>query len=222
MDDKSFDHGRILSQIQLPLPKSSYTYSDLLSLVKPKGATLLVQGLRDRLFVPPYTNIDVTQPENLIHAGKITPADREITWGEFSGPDVSRKFRALGRLWTDIHIDSTTQSSGGIKRAIFEDGELIEMPPILQEWMSSADFTKVSSRPKLEDINIGVDFFVFNHNGVRSNKPQMYLVDKDGKAIILVNEQDPKSSLRVREMTVAGMAKQPAALAMREFKGVKA
>ena len=63
-----------------------------------------------------------------------------------------------------------------------------------------------------------VHFFMYERAGVREDMPQMYIVDADGKSIIIANRAEQPRCVRVREITVEGKAKQPAAQAMRAFK----
>ncbi|CAG8960148.1 hypothetical protein HYFRA_00010627 [Hymenoscyphus fraxineus] len=106
----TFDGGLILSQTpphEIPVRAHKTTYHQLLSDITPKAASLLLQGLRDGLYIPPL--IDVSPfyaPEqkgenNSVvqwkKAPKITGKDSEINWGWSIGALIRRQ-NALGRL----------------------------------------------------------------------------------------------------------------------------
>lgn len=106
LDDKLFDHGKILLQtppinlqgVGLHKP----TYSHLRDLVTSHAQQLLVQGIRERVFVPPLhempSNNDST---DLIFAGKLKAGDEEIDWTRTS-TQIARQYRAMGPLWATM------------------------------------------------------------------------------------------------------------------------
>jgi len=82
---------------------SSCTYPALLNFITPKGADILVEGLRKRAFEPGYV-ADI--PKHLTdgkrairHAPKITTEDRHINFHKMSSEEIVRRNRVLGRLW---------------------------------------------------------------------------------------------------------------------------
>ncbi|KAI9867161.1 MAG: Methionyl-tRNA formyltransferase [Trichoglossum hirsutum] len=106
----SFDHGIILAQTPYPgfdIPEpETCTVQELRSLVAPKGAEMLVQGLRDRVFIPPLMEVGWWSNAQLRgripeikHAPKITPRDRHIDWFSFTANEILRRQRVLGPLW---------------------------------------------------------------------------------------------------------------------------
>ncbi|KAL2828708.1 formyl transferase [Aspergillus cavernicola] len=102
-----FDHGVILAQTPFPgfeIPNpDSCTVPELSDAVAPKGAEILVEGIRNGLFVPPVDDAgwySSGRQENLIHAAKIKPEDRHIEWGSWTSTDISRRNRVLGPLWS--------------------------------------------------------------------------------------------------------------------------
>lgn len=130
LDEKSFDHGLILAQTKAPgllIPKEGKcNYEELLEMLSQHASEILVNGLRDRLFVPPLKDVGHYRccPADLKHAPKITSADREIKWDVWdaettpsieSAETVDAQYRAVGRLW------STVQMSTGPRRIIFDD-----------------------------------------------------------------------------------------------------
>lgn len=221
MDEQSFDHGQILAQEEIPLPFiKTPTYAQLLSFVRPLAADILTQGLRNRVFVPPLPKIQAIEaPQNLIHAGKITSADREVVWGELSSENLERKFRALGRLWSNLCIEAVTPPN--TQRVTFQNCEVISTPPSLAQWIRDAEIAPImKSIPR--SIGGLVNFFVQKRAGPGAATAQPYIVAEDGKAIILTNLNGANLSLRVEEITAAGKETQPAAKAIRAYDGTEA
>ena len=119
----SFDHGIILAQTPYPgfdIPDpETITIQELQSLVAPKGAEMLIRGLRERVFVPPsmevgwWSNAQLRgQGHEIRHAPKITPRDRHIDWFSFTANEILRRQRVLGPLW------NIATGLGGRKRVI--------------------------------------------------------------------------------------------------------
>lgn len=81
LDPHEFDKGLLLAQsrpdelIEIP-PKC--TVPQLLALVTPVGARMLVQGLRDGVHVPPLEEHTGVTPREIYHAPKIGPQDRSL------------------------------------------------------------------------------------------------------------------------------------------------
>lgn len=135
---QSFDRGTILSQtpapgFEIPNPDSC-TVSDLLGVVAPKSAQLLVDGIKNGLFVQPVQDVGLPSekgPEILIHAAKIRPEDRHINWQDWSLSDIGRRSRVLSSLWSKALV-STNPAKGPVefshKRVIFTDTEEVEPP----------------------------------------------------------------------------------------------
>jgi methionyl-tRNA formyltransferase len=220
LDHKHFDSGRILAQtrpkgLTIPSP-SKITYFGLHEFLKGRAAEMLVQSLQDKVFIPPiydlgwYHEFALSNSKELVHATKISPADRQIDWYDFSPEKIDRYHRALGRLWSDVQVDGKTK-----KRVIFEDFEIVTMPPFLREWFRTLESSGSNGRPIERSMDKDVRFFVYERD--MSFRPQIYFPDED-KAIILANPTNPKSCIRVREVTVEGGVKKPAYRALREFK----
>lgn len=76
---------------------------ELLALVAPKGADMLLKGLNDRVYVPPRANTGWQQlgkvNQELRFAPKITPEDRHINWNSWSADRILRTSRVIGPLW---------------------------------------------------------------------------------------------------------------------------
>lgn len=102
-----FDHGRILAQtppfsVETVFQDSS-TVPGLMKLVAPKGAELLIEGIRKGLFVPNKENPDIIQNNQATRsvrpAPKITPEDRHINWNTWSADEIILRHRVIGPLW---------------------------------------------------------------------------------------------------------------------------
>lgn len=120
-----FDRGTVLAQTPYPgIEHDSTTVLELEALLAPLGADMLVLGIKDRVYVPPYP--DITQPlsteesENLRLAPKITSDDRHIQWQAWSAEEIMRRHRVIGPLWSLV----TCKISGKLaqKRIIWTSG----------------------------------------------------------------------------------------------------
>ncbi|KAE8147287.1 methionyl-tRNA formyltransferase family protein [Aspergillus avenaceus] len=129
---KHFDHGVILQQTPAPgfeIDPNSCTVPELLDIVAPKGAEILVDGIRKGLFVPPVENAGwrvLEEGEPLVHAAKIMPEDRHINWTNWSWLDISRRNRVLGPLWSKALVPSDASAkspSFQYRRVIFTEME---------------------------------------------------------------------------------------------------
>ncbi|KAH8685989.1 formyl transferase [Tricladium varicosporioides] len=200
LDDKSFDHGLILSQTPspgLPIPDPDHcSYNNLLSFIKPKAAELLIQGLRERVFVPPLLDVGHYESKDLKHAPKIKPEDRRIDWSSMNAITIHRRHLALQRLWCTIFINKTSE-----KRIIFEDFELVPTPNI------TPPSNPNNSSPETSGSGTGKcsqRFMLFRtHEGGRKSIP--YIVD--GEAIIIIVQNE---ALRVQRITLEGQKPKPA------------
>lgn len=131
-----FDHGVILDQTPLPgfdIPNSgNCTVPELLEVVSPKAAEILVNGIRNHLFVPPIQAIQQSALEDeseLIHATKITPEDRHIKWNEWDREHISRRDRVLGPLWNNAIVANESDgldNSFQTRRVIFTNIEEVD------------------------------------------------------------------------------------------------
>ncbi|KZF25628.1 methionyl-tRNA formyltransferase family protein [Xylona heveae TC161] len=136
LDFGKFDHGKILAQtpypgIDIPNPETCKV-QQLMEIVAPKGAEMLVQGIRDRVFVPPIEeagwNHSGAEGGPFKMAPKITPADRHIDWASWSAKEIMRRAHVIGPLWSKAAILSGNNTTW--KRLIFEDiRECSELEP---------------------------------------------------------------------------------------------
>ena len=101
-----FDRGDILAQTEYPgFEHSCSTVSELLSVVAPKGARMLVNGLKDRVYVPSIQPVGSPRVEDggkpLRRAPKITSEDRHIDWDTWTAARILRTHCVLGPLWNN-------------------------------------------------------------------------------------------------------------------------
>jgi len=245
LDEKSFDHGIVLAQTPkngLPIPKGyECTYSDLLEFITPKAAEILVQGIRDRIFLPPLSDAGWYTPKYLQHAPKITPADRQIDWREWRAIHIERRYRALDRLWNNIYIEIDK-----FQRCIFEDIEVVPTPHVILDWLENVhanssgdiqeDYGKLPEGQKKEEglleeegeeeqgllergggegeeyENGPVRFIVYK-SPQDEPRPQLYI--NDGDAIIIAARGG--ESIRVKQMTIEGQSKKAASKVMQSI-----
>ena len=122
-----FDHGTILAQTPYPgfdIPDpDNCTVPQLLAIVAPKGADMLVQGLRQRLFAPPLKDVGWVRGSedtaNLRHAPKITSDDKHVNWDSWTAEDILRRHRIIGPLWNSAACGG---DSAREKRIIWSSG----------------------------------------------------------------------------------------------------
>ncbi|KAK2801858.1 Methionyl-tRNA formyltransferase [Onygenales sp. PD_10] len=137
LDPKSFDHGVILDQtpspgFDIPNPETC-SVPQLLDLVSNKSAQMLVQGIRNRVFVPPLKDvgwISKDSPFARQYAGKITPEERHVDWKNWPSDEIIRRQRLIGPVWGNAIISSSKSEEcverREIKRLIFKDLEILE------------------------------------------------------------------------------------------------
>ncbi|KAK0626291.1 formyl transferase [Immersiella caudata] len=106
LSEESFDTGTVLQQWPVGI-EASDTFETLLARLTKKSASILVDGIRRRLYVPPLIPAGwIPTPEertHLAHAPKITTEDRRIRWDRPLSVDfIARQHRALGPLWTTM------------------------------------------------------------------------------------------------------------------------
>jgi methionyl-tRNA formyltransferase len=207
LDEKDFDHGIILAQTRqnelLPISKTC-TYQELLEKIAPVAANMLVQGIRDKVYVPPYEDRGWYQNANPRRAPKVTAADREINWKLWSGAHINRSARGLGRLWNKVGVDPFTT-----KRFIFEDVEVVPLPEVIKGWFSFIEKNNTSGnyhygierqrlQSKIRFLNIKLE--------QEDDWAQPYV--EDGDAVIFPTHR--QMAIRVKEITVEGSGKQSA------------
>lgn len=230
LDTEKFDHGKILAQEGFSIPYSSRcTYPQLLDLVTPKAAEILVKGLRKRAFVPGYASNDIpeylTRKQNSIrHAPKITTEDRRIDFATMSSEEIERKDRVLGRVWFNIlpspvvkkiawfAVRRVGQSSEGFKRLVCHDVSATDLSTRLsaeqrrtsQSIMSVGPFKIIGLKAKRA--------FSWNE---RERTAKTFAVEKHGDAVVIpvgsYSQSNPLDAVRIGEVTVEGGNKMKAA-----------
>jgi methionyl-tRNA formyltransferase len=118
---------------------------ELLDFLAPKGADMLVNGIRNRIFVPPLKEVGSQAAEDgLTHAAKITPEDRHIVWQNWTWAQISRRQRVLNPLWNTA-LAPARQKTGNNgtpklkpKRIIFDDLE-----PVPQDTVPGSEDLKL-------------------------------------------------------------------------------
>ena len=97
------DHGQILAQTPSPyisIPNAeNASVQELTSLLAPMGAEMLIEGLRDGLFVHPVQSVTLAEGEARL-ASKIMPEDRHIDWSIMPADEIQRRSRVIGPLWS--------------------------------------------------------------------------------------------------------------------------
>lgn len=135
LDPKHFDHGVILDQtpepgFQVPNPDSC-SVPQLLEVVAPKAAQMLVNGIRSGLFVPPVEDAGwraYKKQDPLIHAPKITTEHAHINWTDWTWADIIRRNRVLGPLWSKALAVSPSGEETLGKRVILTEIEEADPP----------------------------------------------------------------------------------------------
>lgn len=123
LDPTAFDHGTILAQTAAPgtpiLPEVSLL--NLTHSLAVQGGKMLVQGLRDRVHVPPLKNagwVVVPDGTDLVHAPKITKADMQMDWETWTVDEMLRKLNVFGSVWTHGLV-AAGKGEGTKKRVLF-------------------------------------------------------------------------------------------------------
>ncbi|PYH99172.1 methionyl-tRNA formyltransferase family protein [Aspergillus ellipticus CBS 707.79] len=170
---KHFDHGTVLAQTPLPgfdIPSpTTCSVPDLLNLVSPKGAEILVEGIRQGLFVPPVEDAGwrASEGEVLIHAAKIKPEDRHIDWTNWSFSEINRRNRVLGPLWSKSLVASSTPGESPTfqqRRVIFTSFEEVPLLKGCDKFSLVPGLPFVNSTHPVEPRK-GKDVYVFTRDG---------------------------------------------------------
>ncbi|KAL9606071.1 MAG: hypothetical protein Q9179_000751 [Wetmoreana sp. 5 TL-2023] len=124
-----FDGGKIIAQTPYPgIEHGAETVGQLRDVTAPLGARMLVQGIKNGLFIPPVQEVGwYTGDEGALkftYASKIGPKDRHINWASWSASDILRRQRIIGPLWN--YAESFAKEQHGsrkiVKRVIWEHG----------------------------------------------------------------------------------------------------
>lgn len=126
MHPTEFDKGIILAQTEYPgFEHSCNTVPELRAAVAPKGAEILLQGLRDRVYVPPLKDLSLglskISGRLSRYAPKITRDDLHINWDTWTAERILWTQRLMiGTLWNlgeGVHSGGKSggKSGGNIK-----------------------------------------------------------------------------------------------------------
>lgn len=179
LDTKRFDHGLILSQtpapgFDIPDPESC-DVPQLLSLVSTKGAEMLVDGIRNRVFVPPLKSAITSSAEDgrvLRHAAKIHTGDRHLDWSIWSWDKIRRHQRVIGPLWNTALVAGDTSAAAKPpqrKRIILTKMRAVD--PAFDNVPSSA-------------IEPGLPF-VDTRNATKGNEQPLYIFTGEGTLVCI-------------------------------------
>ena len=124
MHPEQFDQGSILDQTPFPgFEHGCSTTSELSSVMAPLGAEMLVRGIKNSIFVPPY-ELKGWERDGLKGlrrpAPKITPEDSHLDWQTWTAEEILRKQRIIGPLWNILKPPSVTGSRE--RRVIWSSG----------------------------------------------------------------------------------------------------
>lgn len=171
MHPTRFDHGVVLAQT--PAPGVPITEEDtpqsLLETLGPLGAAMLVQSIKDNLFIPPHHDVSQTlpPPAQQSHAPKISPADREINWAAWDAEEILLRDRVLGRLW-----DGGIWARTGLDEGKWESKQKKLRATFTGPW-------SVSSAP--EGVEAGTPFLCTK---VATGAEEIRFATRDGKAVV--------------------------------------
>lgn len=167
LDTKHFDRGLILDQtspFDIPYPCD---ITRLLSLASERGAQLLADGIRSRLFVPPLMEAPICKHIHASrHAPKIQTEDRHPDWLTWSGEKIRRYQGAVGPLWNTA---STSTQFSQRKRVILTSIETVDLPLVFHERLPD-------DRP-LPQVEPGLPFTNKSLDSVLNRRPYLQLPD---------------------------------------------
>ncbi|CAK7226846.1 Methionyl-tRNA formyltransferase [Sporothrix curviconia] len=257
LDETTFDGGRRLLQgpvvdsmptrtdVGLPLPPRC-TAADLHALLAPLGANLLVEVLRQGLYLPEHADLNVAAPPSLSSsssstrfepapAPKLTKADQQVPWQGQTAADIDRRARALGELWTQMELLPTKKekkekkenkdSKAGlpkIKRAIFDKVDLVAFPDSLCAVLKARGRVPPEITRDVDGLQTAT--FVQEHGSETPHRIMRLPFAVDGESIVVpvgVDLDDDgrsrSSCLRIGSIRVEGEKTKAAARAMAAF-----
>ena len=187
---EKFDHGAILQQTPHPglsIP-SNARYDDLLDIVKPESAKLLLDVVRRRLFENNAPLKEQASHEASIRmAPKIRPDHRRVDWQNWSAQDFCRRLAILGRLWTMFTPSEPDPRSGKAKPIRILLGERCK---VFQGSEHPSGYTV------LHEIPVGVPYAVANNeDGSSIGYPEHFLVNMSGGTTLLIPEIQVEGSV---------------------------
>ncbi|KAG9241236.1 methionyl-tRNA formyltransferase family protein [Calycina marina] len=230
LDPVAFDHGTILWQtpqehIHDIKEMHTLTYPQLLENITPYAAGALVQAIKARVFVPPLQDVGwylsgerkEGKEVKVVHAHKITKADRQVDWTEISYA-IENKYRALGSMWTKIFIDKSKSV-----RLILDDISIVshsidKIRRRLKEKRFSRD-GKLRPHPFDDEIKFAVRSEKGDDRDDWHDGRGLLLYVEDGDGIIIACQATKNRALRVGRMTLEGKTSQSASTVMSNLEG---
>lgn len=103
-----FDEGVILDQTPPPGIPINGKWGGLNDVLAGYGAVMLVNAIRNRLFIPPYKALPQRDFDEVALAPKIASEHRQLDFNALTSADILRRKDALYRLWAyaqDVHGD---------------------------------------------------------------------------------------------------------------------
>lgn len=178
LHEEKFDHGIVLSQT--PAPGLKVIQHSELARVNRKlaieCADLLIQGLRDGVHVPPLVDVGWKAKElegkPLEHAPKITKADMEIDWANWTPTDWARRLKIKHGVWSTARA---RKGKGNLKvlprRVIFHDVKEVPLEEVWgrqshMEWIRKDDPNLATFRTEVVVNFKNGDLFILLPRGV--------------------------------------------------------
>ena len=102
-----FDHGTVLAQTPYPgIKHNATTVPELVAFLAPMGADMLVRGIREGVYIPPFQDLawrgEIDKSAALRLAPKITSNDRHIQWHSWTAQEIMRRSKIIGPLWNYV------------------------------------------------------------------------------------------------------------------------
>ncbi len=117
-----FDEGVILDQTPQPgleMPNADETtYKDLDTYLAPVGAKMLVDAIRNKVYMQPYNPVRLQQTNtqgSLVHAPKLTTTFRAVDFEALTSAEILRRNRACGPLHAFAACTHLSKHTGNIK-----------------------------------------------------------------------------------------------------------
>jgi len=111
---REFDRGAVLAQTEWPgveIPGGeSCTPGRLLEVLTPMAAGMLVEGLRERVFVEPVVDVGWYgmrkggEEVDVAHAPKIGKEDMRVEWSAWDVDEILLRVRVLGQVWDEVQF----------------------------------------------------------------------------------------------------------------------
>lgn len=118
---EDFDRGTILAQTPYPgFEHGCRTVPELLTLTAPKGAEMLVQSIKKRLYLQSAERSNLIQEDRSTvvarAAPKITSQDKFIDWNTWTAEVIIRRHLVIGPLWSFVN------NAQNVRRLIWTTG----------------------------------------------------------------------------------------------------